>query len=889
MIKPGNIVSSFILLLACQLNGQTLEGTVSSDDGAVPYANILVRKKSAPDIIIKYTITDEQGSYSMLLNVPSDSLILEANTINFESQAKNIKAPLKGSKLKIDFFLKPQITTLKEVVIEKQKPVTQDNDTITYNPDFFKDGSEKVVEDLLRKLPGIRILENGEIKYKGKSIRKFLLDGDDLFDKLYTVGSKNIDVNIIEAVQAIENFNENPLLKGLVNSEDVALNLKLKKGESDLSGSAKLGYGYRDRYKSSVTGLLVNQKIKGFVVGAYNNAGVNNSPYDFQSSILSVESLTDGELEAKELIGQGNFYSQVDEKYRNINSSFYSSANLLYKITPAITAKANFGIYDDRFTRRNELNTQYKIDEQEFSLRQTEDLTKKPRLYTGALYMANKPKDSLAWEYKGKLNYRETDFMSLTNNNGIYQLNNINSINFFTRQDFNLTRRLSAKGALSASAVYTSGRVPQSFILTPGVNFEEGFDGSIVQNNEDSRYDKDFFSTTVDYFHSISKELKLKVNVGYSQANTSLKSALASQREDVTTFTSPEYQNDNQYNYRVFNAFPNISYFKKNSFGINIGVNTQYFNLSLSDRIRTENNIKTAEWVVSPRLKLNYILNPKSSIFTSYNYSQIAPSEDNLFSGVILTGYRSFRNNEPDLKFFKTHQYSLGYNYQDFYSLTKMSLSFFHNSRKNNYFYRNLISVENTISTAFLLETGNRDYSINFEGEKYVHFLRTTIQLESNYLLSFYKNIVNNSDLRNVEAQTLTMGLSLRPAAMGNVSIENKINYSNSIYLLEDTRQNSFSSLKDMFKIVYKMSDVFRANVTLNYIATDLSVDNNYTFIDAELQLTSKNKKIEYSLIGRNLTNNLEFKTVSASDYYRMTSSHNLLERYILGSISFRF
>src|SRR5690625_1494275 len=84
-------------------------------------------------------------------------------------------------------------------------------DTVSYRASAFLDGSEQKVEDLLRKLPGIQVEADGQVKYKGKFIEKVLLEGDDLFDLNYTIGTKNMNVDIIDQVQAIENYSENSL------------------------------------------------------------------------------------------------------------------------------------------------------------------------------------------------------------------------------------------------------------------------------------------------------------------------------------------------------------------------------------------------------------------------------------------------------------------------------------------------------------------------------------------------------------------------------------------------------------------------------------------------------------------------------------------------------
>lgn len=85
------------------------------------------------------------------------------------------------------------------------------------------------------------------------------------------------------------------------------------------------------------------------------------------------------------------------------------------------------------------------------------------------------------------------------------------------------------------------------------------------------------------------------------------------------------------------------------------------------------------------------------------------------------------------------------------------------------------------------------------------------------------------------------------------------------------------------------MENNLKANAILNFISPNLSENNNYWFLDTELRFTSKNKKIDYTLTGRNLTNNKRVQSVSISDYSKTISSHNLIERYILFSVDFRF
>jgi len=86
-----------------------------------------------------------------------------------------------------------------------------------------------------------------------------------------------------------------------------------------------------------------------------------------------------------------------------------------------------------------------------------------------------------------------------------------------------------------------------------------------------------------------------------------------------------------------------------------------------------------------------------------------------------------------------------------------------------------------------------------------------------------------------------------------------------------------------------KNTKTFTANATMNFVSTDLAIQNNYWFVNSEIGFSSKNRKISYSVIGKNLTNNYIFTTYNITDYSKSSISQNLIKRYVLASVSFKF
>lgn len=880
----------FFILNCITVRSQIVKGNVTNDDGeVVGFANVLIKKVSNPNAVYLFTSTDENGSYSIKLPDFLDAFIVEVTSVGHETQQKNSPILQKVDyPFQLDFVLLKRTTSLKEIIIKvREKPVKIKNDTTTFNPNSFKDGTEKVVEDLLKKLPGVQVESNGEIKFKGKNIKKMLLDGDDLFDSQYVVGSKNIDVDMVENIQAIENFNENTLLKGISSSDDVALNIKLKKSKTSLSGNAKLSYGVKDSYNSSVTGLLLNYKSKNFGLLSHNNIGINNSPYSVQSDIISVENSKEENLLSKEIIRQGNLYSQLEDIRSNLNNNFFTNLNSLQKLSKNITFRVNAGIYSDLLTRGNSFISQYNLpNENTITITESENLEKKPQVYSGTFQLLKKTSTNNNWEYLGKIKYQHTDFTSLSRNNTENQNNIIKSSSFFTKQNFNYTTLINKEHALVGSAIYSNDSSPQNYNVSPGVAINNNAILPILENNQRSKFRKEVIQLKLDFLGSY-KFFKYSFKAGFNSEQNKYDSSLSSLDSNNQWFTNNNFTNN--LNYTVTYPFSQINtVYQKGKYACRVSLSGQYFNIKLNDYIN-EISTKKNNLILVPDIKFIYKLTSKSSVIAGYNYNQTTPNERNMYGGFVQVNYRVFQNNEISLDFLKTHNLKLMFNYNDFLNLTRIQAFLNYNNSSNAYFNKSEINTSTSSLTYFLSKKPSDNYNIFLFGEKYFHFIKTTVQLNSNFDISKYYNIVNNSDLREVETKTLNLELKLRTGFKSALNLETKSIYTYNSFNQKNSLENHFSSLNQNLKIIYDNKKNIVASTHFNFLSSDLSVKNHYYFIDAEVTFTPKNSKIEYSLIGRNLSNIKTFEMINISDYSKTVSTERLINRYIMAVVSFKF
>jgi hypothetical protein len=251
-----------------------LRGVVKDSIGnPLEMANVIALDTVAKRIA-SYGFTDAQGNFK---------LDLKKNTVY------NIKISYIGFKGISKFMMTKEtnisnIYTMLEdnmldgISIVSKMPVTIKGDTIIYNADSFKNGSERKLEDVLKKLPGVEINDAGEIEVEGKVVEKIMVDGKEFFSGDTKLATKNIPSNAVDKIQVLRNYSNVGQLSGVQNNQDrVAINIKLKEGKKNFwFGDVTAGAG-----NSADEGLYLFQpklfyytpKYTINVIGDVNNIG----------------------------------------------------------------------------------------------------------------------------------------------------------------------------------------------------------------------------------------------------------------------------------------------------------------------------------------------------------------------------------------------------------------------------------------------------------------------------------------------------------------------------------------------------------------------------------------------------------------------------------------
>lgn len=274
------------------LCAQTLTGHVRDSTGTpVEFASVMATDCRSKQVLA-FSTTDGAGFFRLTFSTACDSVLLAVRSLGHQAFTRQV--PVTSVQ---DFILSDAV--LKEIIIKAQAPpIFARKDTTEYNVASFADSTEFSVEDILKKLPGIRVSENGRITLHGKEVERVLIEGDDLFSQNYTLATRNIRADMISKVQAIERFQENPLMQGIRESDRLVLNLKIKEDKKrSTSGSATPGLGYGNNWKAYAhTNLFsLTRRNKTYFIGNANNTG--------ESALQGIQYLNQGDIFDKDRQG----------------------------------------------------------------------------------------------------------------------------------------------------------------------------------------------------------------------------------------------------------------------------------------------------------------------------------------------------------------------------------------------------------------------------------------------------------------------------------------------------------------------------------------------------------------------------------------------------------
>lgn len=319
----------------------TVTGTVLDGGDKSPVMQATVQILSLKDsTMVKGNVSDLDGNFA--LSVRPGKYLLKISYIGYTTFFRQIEMTRNKPRLNVgNIELQADAIMLGEAVVVAQAPeVTAAEDTLVYNSSAYRVPEGSALEELVKKLPGAEVDENGKITINGKEIKKIMIDGKEFFADDPNIAMKNLPVNIIDKVRAYDKQSDLARATGIDDGEEeTVLDLSVKPGmNKGWFGNADLAAGTEDRY----SGKIMLNRFWGdnqfTVIGSMNNVNDQGYPggggrfrWGGQNGLTAIKmggfnfSTTSEKLETG---GSVNFnYKDADIISKQASETFVSSDN----------------------------------------------------------------------------------------------------------------------------------------------------------------------------------------------------------------------------------------------------------------------------------------------------------------------------------------------------------------------------------------------------------------------------------------------------------------------------------------------------------------------------------------------------------------------------------
>lgn len=865
------------------------EGVVTDNKAvAMEMANVMAIN-STTKAMDSYNITNDKGRFSLNLK-PNTAYTIKVSFIGFNPLEINVVTT--NSNIVKNIVLE-EGNTLNEVEIVREMPVSIKGDTIVYNADSFKTGTERKLGDVLKKLPGVTVNKDGEVEVEGKKVQKLMVEGKDFFDGDTKLGVKNIPADAIDKVQVLRNFNEVGAMKGLGNDEDnIAMNIKLKSGKKNFwfgDITAGTGLGHQDsRHIINPKLFYYSPKYSVNLITNFNNIGElpltvqdyfkmtggfrkmmakGGSTFNVSSNDLGISLLRNNrakEIETK--FGATNFTYNVSKKWSLSGFAILSESKTELETKSQSTILANnLNIKtDDNSIQKNNLGL-YKIS---------------------SLYKPNS-KLQIDYDLLGKLsNQREISNLyrqSILGNEDIFtnKKQDPTSINqnvdvYYTKNDKNIFTASVQHLYQDENPFYNANLLNQAFSL-PG--YITGQNRNDLSQNRFVKTNK--LDAKLDYYYMVTPKSNINLTFGNTVSNQNFNSNIFQLLNGGIQNNLTDPVNNNKVTYNFNDSFVGLHYkILSGKFTFTPGVSFHSYDMTNK---QLNSNFRLKFTRLLPDFFMLYQMKKAETLTYNFSITNDFTDINQLANGFILNSYTNLFRGNRELENATSQTHSLRY--------FKYNMFNFENIFANLTYSKRLDAVK-TNATFFGFNQVSTPFNSNFAdenlngmanyGRSFYKYYKASGRISANW--SKFYNIQNNvlatteSFIKSFEIQTST---NFKNFPNLELSYEYSVNkYSGATFI------NEKPSVKLDYLFLKSFSFVSEYEY-FNYFNTDKTVKNEYAFLSASLNYQKKESKLEYKIEATNLLNNNSLNDDNFSQFRTATSQYTVQPRYIIFSMRY--
>ena len=315
-----------------------IRGTVFDNQTLEPMQGATVKLFNQRDSMLTGTITTDKGQF-LLPGIRAGKYTVKVSYIGYKEQVFGVTLPERSGNFKVsDIMMRENVTVMKEAVVEGRLPeLTVVDDTVMYNADAFKLEEGAMVEELIRKLPGIVEESEGNYTFNGKPVSQILVDGKEFFGNNRRMVLENLPAEIVDKVKAYDRKSDRARITGIDDgNERTVLDLTVKKNRKrGFFGHMDGAYGTKDRYNGRLNfnRFIGDQKFS--VMGNGNNTNGNGmtdnqrvgATMNWQNKVVELNGSINGDFSQHSNESRSNSQNFEIRKSAYTNSHNWSSGN----------------------------------------------------------------------------------------------------------------------------------------------------------------------------------------------------------------------------------------------------------------------------------------------------------------------------------------------------------------------------------------------------------------------------------------------------------------------------------------------------------------------------------------------------------------------------------
>ncbi len=736
------------------LQAQTvIRGTVLTASGKCVEAYVSVADKATGNILA-YADVDTKGTYNLSFKTDADSVTVTASGLTIGNQSKVVA----NLSQRLNFRVREEVLQLKEVTV-KAKKIRQDGDTLSYNVASFAQQGDRVIGDVLKRMPGIEVSGDGGIKFNGKGISKFYVEGMDLLQGRYGIATNNVNAQDVASVQVLQNHQPVKALKGKVLTDDVAMNLKLKSSSKGTLGiNAMVGGGAEGKkngiWTAELVGMYFNKRRQDITLYKGNNTGddVSLELRKHYSGINSVFLYPYCPMGA--LLPNG---SGLPQKRTFDNSSHILTLNHLEKLSEDNEIGLNVAYYSDCVRREgNSVSNLFVNDSQRLLTQESlTSITKTDNLNVQLRYNKNASSNFVAEVLKLDVGWNsdKVDGTLGSERTGLQPMKYGEDVThqYFDRPQLSVSNTLNVirnTGKHTLDLHFSAGYSQRPNTLEVSIDS--------LAEDKSSHYVQDMMSRHIaGNFHT-----QYSLRLGDFTLNYGLL-ADASLHGITTTLDGFGDGGDSNHNNLWYNAYEvalRQNYkFERAGWRVSLGCPLILYSQTLGDHIRRDRN-DYVHLLVNPMVSIGYEWRDWSGSLRT-GYTKNIGSPDGIYQGYIMSNYRSFQRSYVErLSETERTDVSVSLGYRSAINATFLRISGSYGHKRDNQTFGTSYQGGTSIVQVIDRHSESDTYSIETNGSKGFDWLQTSISFSANYRYMTSERLMGN-DVYPFRSRFTSMGL----------------------------------------------------------------------------------------------------------------------------------